>query len=355
MIATAAYAGLSALPAGLRALCEARAAAGPFHTCGWFDLLAASCPDPDGTQLVLASSDGGMLSIMRQRRANGRHLEAFANFYTCEYSPLLGAMPADRQASQLVECLATLRPRVDTLHLQNMRADQVDVPLLARRLRRALWGVQVYEQFGNWYEPVTGVDYARYISGRDGQLRSTIERKTRRFLRLPGASIEIATAGGDLQRGLAAYLDVHARSWKEPEPYPDFIPSFVRHFAASGRVWIGTAHAEGRPLAAQIWLVWDRRITIAKLAYVDDAKALSPGTVLSAHMIRAALDRGGIDEIDLGRGDDPYKRQWLKHRRPVLGLVAGNLRTPRGALASARHLGPQLLKRLAARLKPGAT
>jgi hypothetical protein len=294
--------------------------------------------------------DGGTLSVLRDRRTSGRHVEAFGNFYTCEYDPLLGSLPSGDQATHWVEALSGLRPRVDTVHLQNMRADQVDVPLLARRFRAAGWGVQVYEQFGNWYEPVAGIDYAAYLEGRDGQLRSTIERKSRRFLRLPGASLEIATGGDVLERALAAYLEVHARSWKEPEPYPDFIPDFARSFAAQGRLWIGTAHAQGRPLAAQLWLVWDRRITIAKLAYVDEAKALSPGTVLSAHMFRAALDRGAFDEIDLGRGDDPYKRQWLKLRRPVLGLVACNLRTIRGGLAAARHLGPVAIKRVATRL-----
>lgn len=349
MSSIASYASLTDLPSGARASLEARPAVGPFHTWGWFELLAVNCPETDGAPFILAAPDGGTLSVLRERRLSGRHLEAFGNFYTCEYTPMLGSLPQGEQADRLVEGLSALRPRIDTLHLQNMRADQVDVERLAARLRAAGWGVQVYEQFGNWHEPVSGIDYATYLAGRDGQLRTTIERKTKKFLRLPDATLEIATAGAGLERGLAAYLEVHAGSWKQPEPYPDFIPAFARSFAACGRLWIGTAFANGRPLAAQLWLVWDRRITIAKLAYLDDAKTLSPGTVLSAHMFRAALDRGGFDEIDLGRGDDPYKRQWLKQRRPVMGLVAGNLRTIRGAIAAARHLGPQALKRLARR------
>lgn len=350
MTAARTYAGIDVLPETARRAWESRDLPGPFHCPTWFEILERTCADQGATPLLLADEAGGFLSLLRERRGSGRHLEAFGNFYTCEYAPLLGSLPAPQQVERLVEALRSLRPRVDTIHLQNMRADQVDVALLARRLRGSGWGVQVYEQFGNWYEPVAGIGYDAYLAERDGQLRSTIARKTRRFERLAGASLEIATSGDAIERGLAAYLDVHARSWKEPEPHPQFIPAFVRGFAARGRVWIGTAAAEGRALAAQIWLVWGRRITIAKLAYVDDAKALSPGTVLSAHMFRAALERGGFDEIDLGRGDDPYKRHWLKQRRPVLGLVAGNLRTARGALAAARHLGPQAIKRIAAHL-----
>lgn len=350
MTAVRTYAGIEALPESTRRAWATRDLPGPFHDPTWFEILETACAEEGAAPLVLADDDGGLLSLLRERHGGGRHLEALGNFYTCEYLPLLGSLPPAQQAEKLVETLQSLRPRVDTVHLQNMRADQVDVPHLARTLRRVGWGVQVYEQFGNWYEPVAGIGFDAYLAARDGQLRSTIARKTRRFLKLDGASLEIATAGDALERGLAAYLDVHARSWKAPEPYPGFIPAFVRGFAAQGRVWIGTATAEGRALAAQIWLVRDRRITIAKLAYVDDAKALSPGTVLSAHMFRVALERGSFDEIDLGRGDDVYKRQWLKQRRPVLGMVAGNLRTARGALAAARHLGPHAIKHLAARL-----
>jgi CelD/BcsL family acetyltransferase involved in cellulose biosynthesis len=343
-------AAIEALPAISRRAWESRDLPGPFHGPTWFEILERTCPEAGTTPLLLADDAGGLLSVLRERRDRGRHVEAFGNFYTCEYTPLLGSLPPARQGEILVDALEALRPRVDTLHLQNMRADQVDVPALAQRLRSAGWGVQIYEQFGNWYEPVAGIGFDAYLAARDGDLRSTITRKTRRFRKLAGATLEIATAGDALERGLAAYLEVHARSWKAPEPFADFIPAFVRGFAARGELWMGTAAAQGRPLAAQIWLVWGRRITIAKLAYVDDAKALSPGTVLSAHMFRAALEQGSFDEIDLGRGDDPYKRQWLKQRRPVLGLVAGNLRTTRGALAAVRHLAPQAIKRLAGRL-----
>jgi CelD/BcsL family acetyltransferase involved in cellulose biosynthesis len=353
MNAIRSHAAIEALPGSLRRAWESRDLPGPFHSPTWFEILETCCAEAGATPLLLADDAGGVLSVLRERHGRGRRLEAFGNFYTCEFTPLLGSLPPDRQAETLVEALDALRPRIDTLHLQNMRADQVDVPGLARRLRRAGWGVQVYEQFGNWYEPVAGIGFDAYLAARDGDLRSTITRKTRRFGKLDGATLEIATGGDALERGLAAYLAVHARSWKEPEPHPAFIPALVRRFAARGCVWVGTACAQGGPLAAQIWLVWGRRITIAKLAYVEDAKSLSPGTVLSAHMLRAALDRGAFDEIDLGRGDDPYKRQWLKRRRPVLAMVAGNLRTARGALAAARHLAPHAIKRLVGRLGSG--
>ena len=60
-------------------------------------------------------------------------------------------------------------------------------------------------------------------------------------------------------------------------------------------------------MAAQYWTVQDGVGTVLKLAYDEAWKAISPGTVLSAHMIRLLLAEG-VGELDYGRGDDAYKR-----------------------------------------------
>jgi len=102
-------------------------------------------------------------------------------------------------------------------------------------------------------------------------------------------------------------------------------------------------------VAAQLWLVEDGVATIHKLAYAEEAKAMSPGTVLGMEMFRRAIDQDRVREIDYGTGDDAYKRDWMDERRQLWRLVACNPRTPRGMATVVRHKTSALVGRLRTR------
>jgi CelD/BcsL family acetyltransferase involved in cellulose biosynthesis len=79
------------------------------------------------------------------------------------------------------------------------------------------------------------------------------------------------------------------------------------------------------------------RATVLKLAHDEALKAVSPGTVLTALILRRLLDEEHVAEIDFGRGDDPYKAGWAGVRRQRIGLVLANPRHPRGIAFLGRH------------------
>ena len=74
-----------------------------------------------------------------------------------------------------------------------------------------------------------------------------------------------------------------------------------------------------------------------KLAHDETFKAHSPGTVLTALMIRHLLDNEHVAQIDLGRGDDTYKQGWAVERRQRIGVLLINPRRPAGLMALLRH------------------
>jgi len=55
-------------------------------------------------------------------------------------------------------------------------------------------------------------------------------------------------------------------------------------------------------------------------------------------MIRHALETDHAAELDFGRGDDTYKKDWAPLRRPRAGLLLANPWRPAGLVAVARSL-----------------
>jgi CelD/BcsL family acetyltransferase involved in cellulose biosynthesis len=79
-------------------------------------------------------------------------------------------------------------------------------------------------------------------------------------------------------------------------------------------------------------LVYDRAAAyIFKLAYDEAQSRWSAGTVLTAHLLRHALEVDQVVEIDYLSGDDAYKKSWMTVRRERIGLMACNLRSIGGA------------------------
>jgi CelD/BcsL family acetyltransferase involved in cellulose biosynthesis len=149
--------------------------------------------------------------------------------------------------------------------------------------------------------------------------------------------MEIMRDGAGLGQALDQYEQVYAASWKPAEPRPAFIRRLARSLAAGGALRLAFLYLDGRPIAAQLWIVWGGRAILYKLAHDRSCDALSPGTVLTMRVLERLLDDEGITAIDLGVGDDPYKRLWTSRRGARIGLLAFDPLTWRGAAGALRH------------------
>lgn len=325
----------------------------------WYRNFLATCLDP-GDQAIflgLSDDDGSAMALLPLRRLapvagpfGPRRIGGLSNFYTCNYQPLVKsganiAQIANALAGGLCQQLAPF----DILRLDSLPQQPNWTDHLRAGLGAAGFLTDSYFHFGNWYEDVEGMDYENYLGNRPSKLRNTLRRRERKLQAEGALSFRLHSGGADTGEGLAAYERVHENSWKVAEPYPDFAAGLVHHAATAGALRLGILYLSDRPIAAQIWLVANRRATIFKLSYDEAFKALSPGTVLTAWMVRQALQEENLREIDFGRGDDPYKSDWLSKRREHWGIVACNPRTPAG-LAAAAHLWlPAKIKRLLGR------
>jgi CelD/BcsL family acetyltransferase involved in cellulose biosynthesis len=338
---------VAGLPADARALLDAAAQDDFQFSAAWFAAVAQAALPPGARPLFLLWRETGrtVALLALQRLASGR-LAGLTSPYTCRFRPLVAATATEAELRRAGDRFGRWWRASGPLRLEALDPDWPGrAPLLAG-LRAAGVVALRFAQFGNWYLPLAGLDWAGYLAGRPGALRATIRRRVARAARDPAIAFALISGGAALEAGIAAYESVHASSWKPPEPYPAFGPALLRAAAGAGVLRLGVLRQGGAPVAAQYWTLAGGTATVLKLAHDERARALSPGTVLTALMIRHLLERDGAAVLDFGRGDDPYKAGWTGLRRPREGLLLCPLAHPAGLAALARHGLGRALRRL---------
>ncbi len=310
-----------------------------FSTQAWWRTVGSHAM-PEGAEarfLVCRTAEATGLFPLLFSRGDG--LRAFTTPYTCEYAPLIGG-PA------VFETFGRYCRGHGVVRLDAIPGEWPHWDALARGLRAAGLVPRRFDHFGNWYEDVSGLGWAGYLSARPGALRETIRRRLRRAEQRVDARFSVVTGSEGLEQAIASFETVYASSWKEPEPFPAFNAALMRAAAGLGILRLGVWSIADTAVAAQFWIVEHGRATVLKLAHDETHKALSPGTVLTALMLRHILDHEAIREIDFGRGDDPYKQGWASQRRQREGVLIVNPRGIVGLVALARHDLGQLRRRL---------
>jgi hypothetical protein len=335
---------LDALPAEYTAPIAA-AADDFFATQAWWrTVLAAGLPEGAEACFLLCSDGPLLVAVFPLLQVDGgRTLQSLTNPYTCLWRPLFAAGVDPAAIRGAGQALANFCRRWPTVRLEAIPADLPALtPLLVGARRAGVFAAR-YAHFGNWQEPIGGRSFDEYLAARSGALRETIRRKLRRAQ----ATLEIVSASDAMERGIGVYEEIYARSWKVPEPYPRFNAAMMREAARIGALRLGLLHASGRAIAAQLWIVFAGRATVLKLAHDESDKDLSPGTILTALMLRELIDRERVTEIDFGRGDDAYKQLWTTRRRQRIGVVLANPMRPAGLAALARQWAGAARRRIA--------
>jgi hypothetical protein len=312
----------------------------------WFSNLAATVyPGSRDLRFYVLRKQGEVLAVLPLRAERSRlgwTLHALGNFYTTLFEPLLSPSCG---ASDLPPLLAAMRadlPGLASLRLAPMDRSAPSYRLMLEGMRIAGWRPFEFFAFGNWYQPVSS-SWTEYLAQRNGALRSTIKRMTRKFSG-DGGTLEIVTDSADMGRAIDAYEKVYASSWKKPEPYPDFMPGLARTCASQGYLRLGLAWLDDRPIAAQLWIVSHGRAEIYKLAYVEGFEAYAPGSLLTAKLMEHVIEIDKVAEVDYLIGDDPYKKAWMSHRRERWGVIAYNPRSMGGLAGWGRETLGRLVK-----------
>ncbi|HZF94282.1 MAG TPA: GNAT family N-acetyltransferase [Allosphingosinicella sp.] len=302
-----------------------------YDRLSWYRLLAAHVDLP-GKPIIARARH-------MQRRAwiflatGDKKASAWASWYSLRWRPI-------GEPELWPHILAAFRdglvPELDLAPIE-------DPAPVVKACRESGWIPFVEEAKANWIADTTDMDFETYWAKRPSKLRNSAKRKAK------AAGLDIAIHRRFDEAAWADYEEVYAASWKPEEGSMAFLRALAEQEGAAGTLRLGVAKKDGKPLAAQLWLVENGEATIHKLAYREDAKALSPGTILSMAMFRSALDEDRVARIDYGTGDEPYKADWMGERRMLWRVRAYNRRTLTGLLKAARRKASSLVARRVSR------
>lgn len=317
--------------ARLSALLSSSAQSAPFDRLAWWENLARHC---GLAPLLAVARDGEALAVLPLQGASG-HLSALANWYSFRFRPVVS--PGADAAALLTAIAADIGGRGHRITLSGLPDEDGTATLVERAFQAAGWAVLRDACDINHVLHVAGRSFDDYIAARPGQLRTTLKRKSGKV------RTQVLTAfDADLWED---YEAIYRHSWKPEEGSPAFLRAFAEAEGAAGRLRLATAYdGEGQAIAAQMWTVEGGTAFIHKLAHLESAKPLSPGSVLSAALFRHVIDVDKVALIDFGTGDNPYKRDWMEEVRPRYRLDMFRRQAPQNWLILAKIR----LRRLAA-------
>jgi len=350
------YLGLDELAQKVPAVCRSGDAGDAFRTFSWFKNLASTSLAENQLLRIFAlhstHTEHSSLSVLpmqytkSNRTIGPRVLWALGNYYSPIFSPIVSRVTevTDKSTYALVNAICSDVPNWDVVDLHPLDPSASSFRQINDAFKDAGWIVQPYFCFGNWYLDVGGRTYREYLQTLPAVLRNTLKRKAKK-LENENFRITIISNNEGLDAAINAYEKVYAASWKHPEPYKRFMPGLIHTCADEGWLRLGVAYVDNEPAAAQLWISAYGTASIYKLAYDERFSSLSIGSILTSALMKYVIDTDGVNEVDYLVGDDPYKKDWMSHRRERWGIRAFNSHTIRGKIVAVRDIGGQALKK----------
>lgn len=236
----------------------------------------------------------------------------------------------------------------DLIRLDGMRPD---APLLRELLdatepaARAIWPVACP------YIPLPST-WEEYEAGLSKKFSRNTRRRLRKLEREANGPVrfETVTGGEGLEEAYADLVRLHASVRRErgergafrSDTRREFYGAVVRRFGELGGIRIHRLTVGGEGIATALCFVYGGKTWCYQMGYDLGMGQYGPGYLIVRRVIQAAIEEG-CREVDMLRGDHPYKYEWNAEPRTVLKARIGS--TARGRvvapvtrwLRSARH------------------
>jgi len=312
------YSNWNQLPVSVDLLFEHSGKESMFFTRQWFEALYSTTFEDNQSLLLVSIVDEGRVLALLPLVGSNEQGRSFSHRYTALYSLLL----AEEKQAEVIDCLAeglSLMP-IHSLQLSPVAED--DSKLLSLQQALQSYGYKCHQHFFfyNWIHRIQGQSFDEYMAGRPTQLRNTIARKRRKLEREHECEIRMFK-DDEVQQGLVDYHAPYSASWKANEQYLELLNAVALNLSLPGWTRLAVLYIDGKAAAAQLWFVVQGKASIFRLAYDEEWKRYSPGSILTAYLMKYVIDIDKVKEIDFLTGNEAYKQDWMSVRRQRCRLV----------------------------------
>lgn len=199
--------------------------------------------------------------------------------------------------------------------------------------------------------------YDDYLAMLGKSLRYDVRKLDKSLFSQGRAKVEMVRED-NLRQGLDILFDQHKKRWRKrglPGAFlgktQDFHQAWGQLAIQRGWLQLGILSLDGSPIGAIYGMTKGDTVFFYQAGFDPAHKAVSPGTLLVASLIRKAIEEEKR-HFDFLRGDEPYKRRWKPQREHKNTRKIIAVRGPMGELGARWNLlGSRVEAKIRARLE----
>jgi CelD/BcsL family acetyltransferase involved in cellulose biosynthesis len=312
-----------------QALARAQEISAPFLDCAWIESWLDAFRPPSALVLGVREADVlvavAPVQVVHESWA-GRAITVLRSLTNVE-SYRFDLLCARGRPHLLEEvCRRLCREAADVIDLDRLPSDSPTVDTLRAVAKDLGWRLVLRESFESPWRPL-GRSVEDWDQNLKGKFKANLRNRERRIALLGEVGFQLV-AGDDPthERALEIFYRLEAGSWKGLEgtaiaQRPACRALYDRLVARAGdRVWIALLRVAGRAVAAQILRVEGGTLFMLKTAYDPEFAPYSPGQLLTARVIRDAIEKG-FRALDFLASNMRWKSDWVPRLRPHVRAI----------------------------------
>lgn len=143
-------------------------------------------------------------------------------------------------------------------------------------------------------------------------------------------SVRACDSEASLDEDMRAFIRLHQLRWAcagrpgcfSSGKFTQFHQGLARSILKKGWLVLQLLEVNDKPVACEYCFAYNRRLFIYQSGFNPRLdKNISLGHLSMAYVIKGAFTKG-IEEVDLLRGEEPYKKKWSKDKRLVFDITA---------------------------------